>query len=167
MKAKFTYMEKLRISLITVFVISFLVSFSQNQTDSIMVEKRIGSVFTQNGKVLKVRQLLEITKVNPDAYAKMKVAQTNNTAASIFAVAGGFLVGWTLGTAIGGGDPNWVLAGVGGGLIAIGIPFSIGFNKNAKEAVSIYNGGLQEPETTKLKLNFGVSNNGIGIRVAF
>ncbi len=167
MKAKFNHMEKLRISLIIVFIISCLVSFSQNQTDSIMVEKRMGTVFIQNGKMLKVRQLMEITKSNPDAYAKMKVANTNNGAATAFAIGGGFLIGWPLGTALAGGDPNWVLVGVGAGLIAISIPFSIGFSKNAKEAVSIYNRGLIIPETTKVKLNFGISNNGIGIRVAF
>ena len=42
---------------------------------------------------------------------------------------GGFLVGWTLGTALGGGDPDWTVAGVGAGFIALSIPFAIKVKK--------------------------------------
>lgn len=160
-------MKHVKLIITAVFVFSLLVSTAQDINDTISVEKRMGTVFTQYGKVLKVNQLLDITKSNPEAYAKMKIAKTNNGAATVFAIAGGFLIGWPLGTAMGGGEPNWVLAGVGAGLVAICIPFSIGYTKNAKEAVRIYNSGLPAAEPRKVSLNFGVSNHGVGIRVNF
>ncbi len=46
-------------------------------------------------------------------------------AANVLAIPGGALIGWPLGTAIGGGDPEWYLAGIGAGLVAIAIPLEI------------------------------------------
>jgi hypothetical protein len=46
-------------------------------------------------------------------------------AAYILAYSGGFMVGYTLGTAIAGGDPNWGVAGIGAGLIVVAVPLSI------------------------------------------
>ncbi|HEY9178263.1 MAG TPA: hypothetical protein VIN07_11250 [Flavipsychrobacter sp.] len=45
--------------------------------------------------------------------------------ANVLAIPGGALIGWPLGTAIGGGDPEWYLAGIGVGLVAIAIPLDI------------------------------------------
>lgn len=166
-KAKISSMRKIKITLVTLFVFSMLGLFSQNQTDSIQIEKRLGTVYTQNGNTLTFKHLMEISKVNDEAYSFMKQARTNNNAAMVFSLAGGFLVGYPLGTALAGGDPNWVMAGIGAGLIIVGIPFSIGASKNAKIAVEIYNSGLVKPEARRINCNFGVTNNGIGIKVAF
>lgn len=46
-------------------------------------------------------------------------------AANVLAIPGGALIGWTLGGAVAGGDPEWYLAGIGAGLIAIAIPLEI------------------------------------------
>jgi len=45
--------------------------------------------------------------------------------ANVLAIPGGALIGWTLGGAVAGGDPEWYLAGIGAGLIAIAIPLEI------------------------------------------
>lgn len=60
----------------------------------------------------------------------------------IFSYAGGFMIGWPIGTAIGGGDPNWGIAAAGVGCVLLSIPLANGYKKNAKEAVSIYNNGF-------------------------
>lgn len=49
--------------------------------------------------------------------------------ANVLAFSGGALIGWPLGAAIGGGDPEWYLAGIGAGLVAIAIPLDIAGKK--------------------------------------
>lgn len=56
---------------------------------------------------------------NQDAYVLMDKVKTRTTVVSVFSYAGGFMIGWPIGTAIAGGDPNWSLAGVGAGLITL------------------------------------------------
>lgn len=112
----------------------------KNELDTIEVKKvALGIVFRKKGKNLKPRELLEITYPNSQAYHEMKIAKTNFDFNNVFGVIGGFLVGWPLGTAIGGGKPNWSLAAVGAAFIGIEIPFAKAYNKHAKNAVRIYN----------------------------
>lgn len=153
-----------RLIIISILLVSFSQIFAQNQTDTIEVKK---TVFKQNGKILKTRQLLEITKINQEAYKEMKIAKSNYDAGNVFGFLGGFMVGYPIGTAIGGGDANWTLAGIGAGLIIIAIPFSIAYSKHAKNAVKIYNNGLLKTESRKIDFNFGFTCDGIGIRMTF
>lgn len=127
----------------------------------------MGAVFLQNGKVLKPRQLLDLTESNPEAFKEMKVAKSNFDVGYVFSFAGGALVGWTLGTALGGGDPNWAVAGVGAGLIGVSIPFSSAYSKHAKNAIRIYNDGLNHTGMNKVDFKFGIAGNGLALRLAF
>ncbi|MBS2210241.1 hypothetical protein KEM09_02445 [Carboxylicivirga mesophila] len=135
--------------------------------DSISVEKRWGTVFTQNGKVLKPRQLLEITHKSPEAYQSMLQAKKNYDAGAVIGFIGGFMVGWPCGTALAGGDPEWAMAGIGAGLIAISIPFSTAYVKHTKRAVAIYNGTLINETKEVAQINFGATSAGIGVKVTF
>ena len=131
------------------------------------VKKAMGAVFTQYGKALKVRQLLEITQSNPEAFKVMKQAKSNFDVGYAFSFAGGALVGWTLGTALGGGEPNWAVAGVGAGLIGVSIPFSSAYAKHARNAVRIYNDKLNHVGMQKVDVRFGLAGNGLALRLAF
>jgi hypothetical protein len=78
------------------------------------------------------------------------------------------MVGWPIGAAMAGGEPNWTMAGIGAGLIIISIPISLKFNKQAKQAVDIYNGGLQSSSLrTKSELRFLMTGNGLGLTFRF
>lgn len=61
----------------------------------------------------------------------MRKAKSNYDPAMVLGVIGGALVGWPLGTAIGGGDPNWTLAAIGDACIIGSIPLGSAFNKHA------------------------------------
>lgn len=139
----------------------------QNQSDSIYMKKGLGTTFFQNGKKLKPKQLLEVTKYNLAAHSEMKFAKGNYDIANMFSFAGGILIGWPLGAAIAGADPNWALAAVGVGLIAISIPFSIGYKKHAKQAVEIYNSGISQTGFRISHFNIGFTYYGIGIKATF
>ncbi len=136
--------------------------------DTTEIKHLRGAIFSQNGKQLSNSKLTGIMRTNPDAYAKMNQANANLPGMYIFSYAGGFMIGWPIGTAIGGGDPNWGIAAAGVGCVLLSIPLANGYKKNAKEAVSIYNNGLIE-ETSfrqkKIKLNLCLNGNGIGLRM--
>ncbi|MFC5284602.1 hypothetical protein [Pedobacter alpinus] len=149
---------------------SFLDAFNQTtiSTDTIEVKKGFGTVFKQNGKPLTPKQLLNITEANPEAYQQMQIAKRNYAPATIFGSIGGFLVGYPLGSAIGGGKPNWTLAGIGAGLIGLSIPFSSAYTKHTKNAVETYNNGLQKTGfKPKVNFNIGIAGNGVGLKMVF
>lgn len=97
----------------------------------------------QGEKLLKVNQLVNTLKPNEQAYKQIKSAQSTYILAMILSYAGGFMVGYPIGTAFGGGEPNWAIAGVGAGLIVVAIPISQKFSKKARLAVDTYNRGLE------------------------
>lgn len=144
-------------------------TFGQAPSDSITMKKVFGGYqFYQGDKLLKVNQLVNTMKPNEQAYKQIKSAQSNYTMAMIFSSAGGFMVGWSLGTALGGGEPNWAMTGIGAGLIVVAIPISRGFNKKAKQAVDTFNGDLQTSSFwEKKEFNLTMNGNGIGLTLNF
>ncbi len=128
-----------------------------------------GYKFTQDGTPLNRRDLVKTMQPNQEAFDLIKKSQSNNTLASIFSFVGGGLIGWPIGTAIGGGEPNWTLAGVGAGLIVISIPISSNAGKKAKQAVELYNSSLSQTSynENKPKLKLVANGHGIGISMNF
>lgn len=155
-----------------IFILIVLISIGinltgQTQADSIIVKKRLGPVFQQNGRNLTPSQLKKITEVNPEAFAEMKIANSNYVASMFFQLPGGFLIGYPLGTAVAGGDPNWTLAAIGAGLVAISIPLISGYNKHASQAVNIYNNGLAYYTKPNPSMSLGFTGNGVGLKLKF
>ncbi|MFA6925167.1 MAG: hypothetical protein WC223_13060 [Bacteroidales bacterium] len=141
--------------------------FGQYKSDSIETIKKLGTVFKQKGKVLKPKDLLDIMELNYMATKEMKIAKNNYDVASVFGFAGGFLIGWPVGTMLGGGEPMWALAAIGGGLVAISIPFSISYSKHAKSAVKIYNSGLRQTGSKDMKFQFSFTGDTFGVLIIF
>jgi hypothetical protein len=160
-------MRSILTSLALLFALTSI-SYAQSSYDSITIKKIFGGYkFSQNNQPLTLKQLGETMKSNPEASKLFQQAKPNATAATLFGIAGGALVGWPLGTAIGGGKPSWELAGIGAGLIAISIPFSAGFNKNAKAAVAKFNQGTRTScleKRTEFKLTFATHRVGLAIK---
>lgn len=143
--------------------------FSQNQNDSIHSTKVFGGYkFECKGKVLTYSDMLEMMKDNPEAYQYMEKAKSSAGIVNVLSFAGGFLIGWPLGTAMAGGKPNWTLAGVGCGLLIVTIPIASSSNKNAMIAIDKFN--------TKRKglsfrgqydLNLGLNPSGLVLALRF
>ena len=131
---------------------------------NIEIEKVFGGYkYTQNGNQMTIKDLVKTMENNQQAFDLIQKAQSNNTLASIIGFAGGGLIGWPIGTAIGGGDANWTIAGIGVGLVAIGIPISSSVNKKTKQAVELYNSSLNSTSSNEFKHEFKVIANGYGI----
>ena len=153
-----------KLILLAIIVISSNILLAQAPQDTIAYKK---GKFQQNGKLLKPKQLLEITKTNPIAFEYMQKAKKNYTPSQILGSIGGFGIGYPLGRLVGGGEMDWTIFGIGAGFIAASIPFSSAYVKNAKNAVSIYNQGLQKTGYRKVQWESTVNANGIGIKARF
>lgn len=117
---------------------------------------------------MSMNQLVNALEPNTQAFNLIVSAQTSSTIATILEMAGGFMIGWPIGTAIGGGEPNWVLAGVGAGLVVIAIPLRHNFIMKARQAVDIHNGGLGTSSfSEKRELDLTFNGNGLGISLWF
>ncbi|MFD0860653.1 hypothetical protein ACFQ1M_00420 [Sungkyunkwania multivorans] len=136
----------------------------------IEMEKGFGGYkYTQNGTRLTMGQVVAAVQSNPEAYNLIKKAQSKKTTASLMSLVGGALIGWPIGASIGGGDPNWTLAGVGAGFVAVSIPIASGGNKKAKQAVELYNSSLDSASNISFRPEFKIvaNANGIGLSVNF
>ncbi|MBN2482400.1 MAG: hypothetical protein JXB19_11710 [Bacteroidales bacterium] len=153
--------------ILTLLTVCMLFVSGQTPTDSITMQKAFGGYrLYQGDQSLNMSQLVKIMEPNEQAYKEIKAAQSNITIASIFALAGGAMIGWPLGTAIGGGEPNWALAGIGAGLVIISIPIASKCNKQIKTAVDIYNRGLKTSSFWhKTEFRFVMTGNGFGFRL--
>ncbi|MBE2231118.1 MAG: hypothetical protein IAE96_10775 [Chitinophagaceae bacterium] len=126
-----------------------------------------GTQFLQNGNRLNNTALMQTLQQHNPAYLEMKKAKTNQAFSFIFSFAGGALIGWPIGTELGGGDANWTLAGIGAGLVIVAIPFEAGFTKRARNAVKMYNGSLQKTGRFRPQFSLGGTRHGFGLKMRF
>ncbi|MEM9389420.1 MAG: hypothetical protein AAGA02_03035 [Bacteroidota bacterium] len=153
-----------KIFVVAISMLLCLTAYSQNDSPITYRKAFGGYVFEQDGKALKPKQMLDIFQNNEAAYKAMKKAKANYDPAIGLSFVGGTLVGWPLGTALGGGDPNWALAGIGAGLIIAAIPLGSAFNKHAIRAVDLFNGDNDKSST---RLYYGLTNHGLGLELRF
>ncbi|HZY80311.1 MAG TPA: hypothetical protein VFE50_12355 [Cyclobacteriaceae bacterium] len=154
----------MRSLLVTVtLVFTCLVAQAQTVADTIEVRKK---QFRQDGRPLKPKQLMNIMSTNPEALQEMKIAKKNADAANVFGFIGGALIGWPLGTAAGGGKPNWGLAAAGVGVLLVAIPFGTSYTRHARTAVDIYNRDLKR-SAARVRFRAGVGPTSASLRVTF
>lgn len=122
---------------------------------------------TAGAGTITTKQALSMMESYPEAYTYMKKANGNRGAAGVFGTLGGGLIGWPVGTAIGGGDPNWGLAAVGAGLIMVALPFNGAFKKNATMAINLYNEADYRALNSDVRLNIGLLERGFGLKISF
>ena len=163
----FKIYEMKRLFWVVILILGISQLQAQNQSDSISVKKAFGTIFKQNGKVLTPGKLMSIVQSNPSAFEEMKVAKSNYGVGSVIGFAGGFMVGYPIGTALAGGKADWALAGIGAGLIVASIPFSSAYVSHAKKAVKMYNAGLKQTGMDHVSYQLGLAANGIGLKIWF
>jgi hypothetical protein len=159
-------------------IINIIQSFAQFTTKPIEIKKNIigSTYFKQNNRVLKPRQLFKVATTDEVALKEIQIARNNYRASMIFGLTGGiiavgtftYVVFYLPWIAAGFNEPTWLVPmAVGIGLIITSIPFGIAFNKHIKNAVNIYNDGLEQSELKKIELQLGIINNGVGLRLKF
>jgi outer membrane lipoprotein SlyB len=152
------------------FIIAILLACStlfvnaQTRSDTIEVRK---NRFIQHGLVLKPKQMLEMMSYNEDAFKQMKVAKGSADAANVLGFIGGALIGYPLGTLVGGGKPNWGLAAAGAGVLVVAIPFVSSYNRHAHAAVRIYNEDIRGQNSARLRFKVGLAPTAACVRITF
>jgi len=157
---------KLNITLILFLLISFGI-FGQNLSDTIEINRETGVEFFQYGKKLTPAKLAKITASNAEANNEMKIARRNKAIGEGLGIAGGFLIGWTIGTALVGEEVSWELAGIGACLIVIRFPFINSYSNHAMKAVGFYNDGLKQTGRKPMEIQLGLNCNGFGFALTF
>ncbi len=144
-------------------------SFSQASRDSIQYKKINGDLrFYQDGNRLRWFEVADFMEPNPQAYQAMKSARSTRAQGTIIGGAGGFMAGWAIGGAIGGGEFDLATLGIGAGLIVVALPLSAASNKKAISAVTLYNRGLQSSSFwERSELRFSMNGNGAGFTLRF
>lgn len=155
------------IALVLFIIINFS-SFAQISREPIEVkEKGSTSTYFHNGTKLNFREMGKLMKDNATAYATIKSAQANNSAAQVFSFAGGFLIGMPIGTAIVGGEPNWTLAAVGAGLVVVSIPFAVNAKNKTQEAVERYNDGQSPLAKNRFEYSLNIQPTAMSLALRF
>lgn len=140
--------------------------FGQSLSDTISVAKW-PTKFIYHGKNLKTKEFNKIVPINDNAYRQVKKANSYQFLSLIFAAAGGGLIGYPIGSAMAGGYPNWGIAGIGAGCLAVMVPLNILSVKHAKKAVGFYNQELREKKTSSINFNVDFRLNGLALQLRF
>ncbi|QTE22025.1 hypothetical protein [Polaribacter cellanae] len=146
-----------------------VIAFSSINAQKIEMKKVFGGYkFSQNDKELSLNQMQEVMKNNQEAFDLVKSAKSNQTWGMILSGIGGGLIGYPIGTAIGGGNPKWVLAGVGAAFIVATIPIIKGFNRKTKKAVELYNANQSTVSSNfRPQFNLNIKGMSMGISMTF
>jgi hypothetical protein len=148
-------MTRLKRLLVGIALILFIPSIcftqeNQERTPIKIFKKGLCYRYTYQTKPLRTwADFHAIMRSSPEALSQLNKARINSGLSTGLGIVGGFLIGWPIGQAIGqelfrlrDREPTWVLAAVGGGLVAIGVGFGIGSARQLKKGVDIYNQGI-------------------------
>lgn len=97
--------------------------------------------------MLTLKQLETQLQNVPETESEVKKAKSLYFPTMLFSGVGGFFVGYPIGTAIGGGDAQWGLAGLGGVGILIGMRFEKAMHQHYIKAIEIYNSKIINSDT--------------------
>lgn len=126
-----------------------------------------GYKYTQDKKVLKLKHLANVVGSDEKAYDLAVQAKSFSDLGFIISFIGGAFVGAPIGKALAGGEPKWLSAGIGGGLILSGLQFYRISASKAKTAIDIHNTSLSLKAPRKSNLYWAVSLRDVGLRINF
>ena len=143
-------------------------SKAQSIADSIQIYKSgFRNVYAKNGEVISNQELYRVLSKNPETLKDISLAKTNNFFGKVFSGAGGFILGYQLGTKNTRFSTNWFAIGTGATFLVLTIPFEIAKAQHTKKAVLIYNKDFLKTSSLKPSYNIGLSNNGISLKITF
>jgi hypothetical protein len=162
---------------ITYFLLSVSQVFAQNKSGRIEIRKGLlGTYYYTNGNRFTPKwEIIRIVSINEEALKEVKMARKNLYPALLTGVSGGPILiiglfeGWINITGISKDKiPNVPLL-ITSGIVLTGISIHLGlsYSKHVKNAVIIYNKGLESMNSNRIDINIGVISNGVGLRINF
>ena len=150
---------------------------SQNDSTAINIRgKGFGWAYFQNDKMVKIGELMAITKTNEEAYKFIMKSNNLDIASMFFGTVGGIGLGVSIGLGIGSLISGYTISmktflpilGVGAAFTVCGIVFRVMSTDNARRGVEIYNNALKQRHNTSCNsLDIGFSPNGVAMKLKF
>jgi hypothetical protein len=150
------------------FVFLYFIAYgieAQNRTDSIAIVRGFRMKFVQHDTIRTKVETLEIMKVIPEAYKNMRSSIINSNVGIMCRFFGGVLIFIPLANKIEGRIPNWTSAKIGIGLVIASIPYAGFAASYAEKSVNIYNLSTIQLGKYNLKYQFGITNDGVGLKI--
>ena len=135
-----------------------------SNSDSIIIRNKL---VYYRGTTVEPKKLEELLAYNVEAARKYQSAKSSGRLGYIFSFVGSFCIGWSIGTAIAGGDPEWELAGIGAGLCVVSLALDINAVNRTKDAFNIYNQGIRKITYIRNQIRIGFSGNGLRLCIQF
>lgn len=131
-----------------------------------------GTKFYYQNNEIEEKYVLSGLSNNREILRRYVDGKSSHSTAKLISAVGGILIGWPIGTALGGGDPKWWLAGIGGGLtIFMAKPIYSKGSRKMQKALDLYNssdyGMKLPPDKENVEISFRVNSAGIGIGIIF
>jgi len=114
-------------------------------------------------KVITHKEVKQLYKKVPQAHQYFKKAQTKLRISSGLILLGAAFTGERIGRLTATGEITWNKAGIGLGVLGLGIVSSIGLNKKYDKAVTIYN----QQKSKKTSFTLKTSTRGLGVTIQF
>jgi hypothetical protein len=153
---------------LTVCLLQISISSAQEQVPNLATRRKTGRIHKEEtGGVPDLRQLLILTRDNPEAYKSAKTAKAFQRVGSVVGFAGGFMVGYGLGAAITGEQITGKVIAVGGILVLGSVPFHIGSVTHARKAIKLYNTGMRQTTFKHIDLRVSIASNSLKLKVLF
>jgi len=173
---RFFTISSMPVFLATIFVLAGSKGVAQDTTaissenpHHLVYEKGGGGLnVKQNGKYLTQNELFDVLNEDIEAADYVGKFKTKNTIGAVLGGFGGAFIGFPVGQAIAGGEPQWIMALSGLGVLAIAIPITISANKDIKTGIDVYNENLVAGAfVPRPILQFGGQQHGVGLSLKF
>ena len=120
----------------------------------------------QNGTKLKAYQVRKVMEENNEALALYNSGRPMFVMGQVIAYPCAFLLGFDLGTRLGGGEGNGTLLVIGATGTVAGLIIGLIGESKIKTSVSLYNSKANE-NTASCQVDFGLTPTGVGICMRF
>ena len=119
--------------------------------------------YSLEGNPLSLKEVRDHYKSVPQALKQFKKAQLQFGVSSSLLLLGGAYTGGNIGYFTATGELEWKQAGIGVGVLVLGLVATIGVEKKYDRAVQMYNQHKGKKSSFQLKIN----KEGVGVRLTF
>jgi hypothetical protein len=140
-------------------------------TDTIRIKRSFwgAGYYYKSKEPLTLSRVWKLTKTTDSGRHFVYKAKVENIIGNALGFAGGIIVGWQMSKYFYSVEPDWTIVGLGGGLVALSLPFNIASFANTRKSVQYYNKHIQSTGTASVKpsLHLGYSGNSVGLALRF
>ena len=144
----------------------FLAGIAVSVSVSAQSELTYNNGVFQNGTKIKPEQVRGVMSGNSDALQQYNSGRSLFVTGQVIAYPCAFLLGFDLGTRLGGGEGNGTVLGIGAAGTIVGLIMAFSGEKKIKNSVLLYNSNASN-KAVSYQVNFGFTPTGVGFSMRF